>query len=542
MCWPPVELASGGDDAMDATKAVFVAVYLLKNKFCSDAWFEKPADGEMFRRFQMLPMFSRMTGLFHDFNKSTTQFWCGFAMFNYRTFQDSLSMHLPINELGHWTVPKNMHLALGLIQDHVCTCYPAPVEDSSPCRKCGRMSLPKSFLDTPNLALAALTGKVDLLIPAVEKFITTKKDIERWSEGIEYEAIELLAFILGISGHLEELQRFLEAYPSANNGMFWKMLTEIAAVSGSESVVKMGLETVGRGQPFGTRKENQNAKPWEIDPDKDSTLLDDEANANLIRASLMSKDRRALHYLLRWRAGIEHEVGQLSEHDQLRILETIPMETREKWLRAFCRAGLGEALEFLMKIPILDPYLFDGEILREAVRKQMRTTVNTLIRWEMEDLDKRNLGIGSDMSYNLRRCAEYGWVDTVKLLFDHRQAIIAKGIRDSSRVVNVYDYNEEALRFAAKKGHLEMVKLLLEHGANPGACEGRAVVDAAHLGSGEMVRLLLMNGRVQRKVLKEIWEVATGEGKRGVVRVLEDVAVAERFQKSGGMGFLALTH
>ena len=76
----------------------------------------------------------------------------------------------------------------------------------------------------------------------------------------------------------------------------------------------------------------------------------------------------------------------------------------------------------------------------------------------------------------LRIASEYGHTEVVKLLLDAG--------------ADVHTYNDEALRWASYYGHIEVVKLLLDAGANVYAEKGLALRWAKYKGHTEIVKLL----------------------------------------------------
>ena len=76
----------------------------------------------------------------------------------------------------------------------------------------------------------------------------------------------------------------------------------------------------------------------------------------------------------------------------------------------------------------------------------------------------------------LRIASEYGHTEVVKLLLDAG--------------ADVHTYNDEALRWASYYGHIEVVKLLLDAGANVYAEKGLALRWAKYKGHTEIVELL----------------------------------------------------
>ena len=70
----------------------------------------------------------------------------------------------------------------------------------------------------------------------------------------------------------------------------------------------------------------------------------------------------------------------------------------------------------------------------------------------------------------------------------------AKTSQDEPRRADVHVLDDAALRLAAMKGHIETVKLLLDHGANIHALYDEALINAELNGHSETVKLLLDRG------------------------------------------------
>ena len=56
---------------------------------------------------------------------------------------------------------------------------------------------------------------------------------------------------------------------------------------------------------------------------------------------------------------------------------------------------------------------------------------------------------------------------------------------------DVHACESEAFRSAARRGHTDVVRLLIAHGAKVNACKGEALINAAKTGHHQMVKLLL---------------------------------------------------
>ena len=110
----------------------------------------------------------------------------------------------------------------------------------------------------------------------------------------------------------------------------------------------------------------------------------------------------------------------------------------------------------------------------------------------------------------LTYCSQYGYIEVVKLLLEKGANIHADddyALRWSARnehieVVklllekgaNIHADNDYALRWSAKNGHIEVVKLLLEKGANIHADDDYALRLSACYGQIEVVKYLLEKG------------------------------------------------
>ena len=107
---------------------------------------------------------------------------------------------------------------------------------------------------------------------------------------------------------------------------------------------------------------------------------------------------------------------------------------------------------------------------------------------------------------SLRLSAENGHIDMVKYLVENGADIHAQ--------------NDESLRLSAKNGHLGVVKYLVENGADVHADDDCALYLSACNGHLEVVRLLLENGAKQSvlfekcdkpRIMKEFFETENCE-------------------------------
>lgn len=95
-------------------------------------------------------------------------------------------------------------------------------------------------------------------------------------------------------------------------------------------------------------------------------------------------------------------------------------------------------------------------------------------------LERAGVNVHVDDDFALRWSARNGHYDVVKLLLCRR--------------ANVHAMEDEALRFAAQNGHAEIVSLLLEHNANVFSLNQAALIVAASRGHFDVVQLLLDKG------------------------------------------------
>ncbi len=104
--------------------------------------------------------------------------------------------------------------------------------------------------------------------------------------------------------------------------------------------------------------------------------------------------------------------------------------------------------------------------------------------------------------------AEDGHLDVVGLLLEHG--------------AHVHAVDDLALRFAATKGHRDVVRLLLEHGADIHAGDDLALRWAARYGHSGVVKLLLEHGADVHTVDDEALRWAAEKGHSDVVKYLKD--------------------
>ena len=118
-----------------------------------------------------------------------------------------------------------------------------------------------------------------------------------------------------------------------------------------------------------------------------------------------------------------------------------------------------------------------------VVRVGNKYKSDKIIIISIQDINLKNLiDLGADVHANndwaLKYAAENGRIDVVKLLLEHGADVNAR----------------DALKCAAENGRIDVVKLLLEHGANLHAKDEWALKVAIRYYHTEVVKLLLENG------------------------------------------------
>lgn len=108
-------------------------------------------------------------------------------------------------------------------------------------------------------------------------------------------------------------------------------------------------------------------------------------------------------------------------------------------------------------------------------------------------------------SYALRAGASNGHAEIVKLLVEHG--------------ADVHAYNEEALRSSAMNGHTEIVKFLVASGADTSQCNWQAVREAAQYAYNDIVEILLSHD-ADASVLGNILKHAAAAGRFEIVKLL----------------------
>ena len=150
--------------------------------------------------------------------------------------------------------------------------------------------------------------------------------------------------------------------------------------------------------------------------------------------------------------------------------------------------------------------------------------------------------VAEDLSYNknraLRTASERGHLSVVKYLVEHgaditaqdNEAVILASVYGHLSVVkylvehgaDITARNNEALRWASRNGHLEIVKYLTEHGADIPAQDNYAVRFASGNGHLEVVKYLVEHGAdISAYNCALRW--ASGNGRLEVVKYLRSL-------------------
>ncbi len=119
----------------------------------------------------------------------------------------------------------------------------------------------------------------------------------------------------------------------------------------------------------------------------------------------------------------------------------------------------------------------------------------------------------------LIRAAREGHLGVVGLLLDHGADIHAGN--DLKHRADIHARDDLALTFAARYGHSGVVKLLLEHGADVHAGVDQALRMAAEDGHRDVVKILLEHGDDVHAVDDHALKWASRNNHRGVVKLLE---------------------
>ncbi|MCK5605114.1 ankyrin repeat domain-containing protein [Candidatus Pacearchaeota archaeon] len=111
------------------------------------------------------------------------------------------------------------------------------------------------------------------------------------------------------------------------------------------------------------------------------------------------------------------------------------------------------------------------------------------------------------MSHDLIKFCDAGNVDMVKLLLDNG--------------ADVESFDNRAIRWASQSGRYEVVKLLIKYGANIHSSNNSALKDASYYGHYEVVKLLLDNGDDAHFYYKTELRLAKKSSHDDVVELLE---------------------
>jgi ankyrin repeat protein len=147
-----------------------------------------------------------------------------------------------------------------------------------------------------------------------------------------------------------------------------------------------------------------------------------------------------------------------------------------------------------------------GEELRSAASRGDLARVSALLEAGTDVNAKSEYG-ATALSY----AADKGHLDVVKLL-------LARGAE-----VDPEDsfYHSTPITWAGYNGHVEVVKALLEAGADAGS----AVMMAINRGKGEVVRAVATSGKVPLESLSGALAMAQTAGKPEIVKLLEEAGV-----------------
>ncbi len=151
--------------------------------------------------------------------------------------------------------------------------------------------------------------------------------------------------------------------------------------------------------------------------------------------------------------------------------------------------------------------LNQDEVLEWAVENGFVNVVKAILEGENGQLV---IDIHAGNGRALRTACARGHAEVVKVLLDagadarsgsdwslriaseRGHAEVVKMLLDAG--ADVHTYSDTALRWASERGHVEVVRTLLERGANVRACDDRALLTAAYKGHIEVVKMLLKAG------------------------------------------------
>ena len=169
-----------------------------------------------------------------------------------------------------------------------------------------------------------------------------------------------------------------------------------------------------------------------------------------------------------------------------------------------------ELAELLLKAGA-DPCYEDGKVLQNAIRLGYHEMVKLLI--------ENNAQIPSLDQYSIITCAVRDWYNTIELFsqagidvnFNDGEALwwaIKFGNLKSAEILiknasKESIANEKNLIAACNSGKFDIVRLMLEHGANPLASDGECLVRAAEEGHWHIVELLKNYGAVVTENLQK---------------------------------------
>lgn len=146
------------------------------------------------------------------------------------------------------------------------------------------------------------------------------------------------------------------------------------------------------------------------------------------------------------------------------------------------------------------------------LNQKLVRAVNNGLYW----LVKQSLEEGADVNYFNDVCIQSAVhkeenIDIVKLLLEY------------GANVNIND--DYPLRYAAENGYLEMVKVLLEYGANPNAYENYAIKLSKENGHSEIYKLLLNHSKSNESLIDKMKPKPTEEvekARKDIIKFIRD--------------------